>query len=62
MCVVDSGCLQEKHLKVTVEPSVLLEKEINDDPKFEAIKNAFKTWDDNDNGTTCYLDIASSLV
>ena len=35
---------------MTVEPSVLLEKEIADDPNFVAVKDSFRTWDDEDKG------------
>lgn len=43
---------------MTVEPSVLLEKEIKDDPKFATAKDSFRTWDDNDKGS--YITVSES--
>ena len=47
---------------MTVEPSVLLEKEIADDPNFAAVKDSFRTWDDEDKGAYMLMKWISDYV
>ncbi len=47
--------LQEKHLTVTVEPSIFEEKEIKEDITFANVRESFITWDDSVKGTALFM-------
>ena len=46
---------------MTVEPSVLLEREISEDTQFTTIKDSFITWNDDDKGTLWSAALPSPL-